>query len=67
MLSSANRSFKMQGARLGPGALFLRRLVFGQQTLAHASRGELSVARDEKVAAQLLQMFSPPQWAEQAS
>ena len=49
-------------------AACLRRVVFGQQTLAHARRaGELSVEGDEKVAAQFLQMFSRPQRAEKAS
>lgn len=49
-------------------AACLRRVVFGQQTLAHARRtGELSLEGDEKVAAQFLQMFSRPQPAEQAS
>jgi hypothetical protein len=45
----------------------LRRVVFGQQTLAQARRtGELSLDGDEKVAAQFLQMFSRPQQVEQA-
>jgi DNA-binding HxlR family transcriptional regulator len=46
----------------------LRRIVFGQQTLALARRtGELSLEGDETVAAQFLQMFPRPQRAEQVS
>lgn len=46
----------------------LRRVVFGQQTLAQARRaGELSLEGDEKLAARFLQMFSRPQPAERRS
>ena len=49
-------------------AACLRRVVFGQQTLAHARRaGQLSLDGDETVAAQFLQMFVRPQPVEQTS
>ena len=49
-------------------AACLRRVVFGQQTLAHARRaGQLSLEGDEKVAARFLLMFARPQLVEQAS
>jgi DNA-binding HxlR family transcriptional regulator len=49
-------------------AACLRRVVFGQQALAHARRtGELSLEGDEQVAAQFLQMFARPQPVERAS
>jgi ubiquinone biosynthesis protein UbiJ len=49
-------------------AACLRRVVFGQQTLAHARRtGQLSLEGDERVAAQFLQMFARPRPVEQAS
>lgn len=55
-------------AAITTNAACLRRVVFGQQTLAHARRtGELSLRGDEKIAAQFLQMFSRPQLVEQAS
>jgi len=54
-------------AAITANAACLRRVVFGQQSLAHARRtGELSLEGDEKVAAQFLQMFSRPQPVQQA-
>ena len=53
------RQDKPFDAAITTNAACLRRVVFGQQTLAHARRtGELSLEGDEQVAAQLLQMFS---------
>ena len=55
-------------AAIATHAACLRRVIFGQQTLANARRtGEMSLEGDEKVAAQFLQMFSRPQLFEQAS
>lgn len=55
-------------AAITTNAACLRRVVFSQQTLAHARRtGELSLEGDEKVAAQFLQMFSRPLPVEPAS
>jgi hypothetical protein len=49
-------------------AACLRRVVFGQETLAHVRRtGLLSLEGDEKVAAQFLRMFARPQPVEHAS
>lgn len=49
-------------------AACLRRVVFGQLTLAHVRRtGQLSLEGDEKVAVQFLQMFDRPRPVEQAS
>jgi DNA-binding HxlR family transcriptional regulator len=55
-------------AAITTNAACLRRVVFGQQTLARVRRtGELSLEGDEKVAAQFLKMFSRPRPVEQAS
>jgi DNA-binding HxlR family transcriptional regulator len=67
-LTIARGQDKPFDAAITTHAACLRRVVFGQQTLAHAWRaGKLSLEGDEVVAAQFLQMFARPRPVEHAS